>query len=129
MTDLSGSVRKPRVTLLKMGWVCCPGNQTIQDGGHVCQMSCSPPNKQSKDSSRLLLLYQSISKVLWPQKDSPSLCLKGEPVFIQVCLLGQLLQTELFSPVFPLMINTTLAFDRVNIAFANQFLLLLQGFY
>uniref|UniRef100_A0A1X7UL73 Spermatogenesis-associated protein 6 N-terminal domain-containing protein n=1 Tax=Amphimedon queenslandica TaxID=400682 RepID=A0A1X7UL73_AMPQE len=54
-----------------------------------------------------------INKVLWPQKDSPSLCLKGEPVFIQVCLLGQLLQTELFSPVFPLLINTTLAFDRV----------------
>ena len=93
------------------------------------QMSCPPRNKQSKDSSRPLLFYQPIPKVLWPQKDSPSLCLKGEPVFIQVCLLGQLLQTELFSPVFPLLINTTLAFDRVNIILNKQFLLLIQGIH
>ena len=47
------------------------------------------------------------------------LSLKGGPVYVQVCLLGQLSQTELFPPVFPLLVNNTLAFDRV-IMIVNQ---------
>ena len=51
--------------------------------------------------------------MLWPQKDFLPLSLKEGPVYVQVCLLGQLSQTELFPPVFPQLVNNTLAFDRV----------------
>ena len=73
----------------------------------------SSTDKQSKNSSPPFLFHDIFLKVLWPQKDSLPLSLKGGPVYIQVCLLGQLSQTELFPPVFPQLVNNTLAFDRV----------------
>ena len=43
--------------------------------------------------------------------------LKGPPVFIQACLLGQLQQTDLYTPLFPINLNTILSFDRVSVIY------------
>lgn len=49
----------------------------------------------------------------WETVDGDTVHLEGPPVFVRVCVLGQLQHTRLHRPLFPLKLNQQLSFDRV----------------
>ena len=71
-------------------------------------VTCSPP--------LLLFLLSGVSQVEWTDgKGGANLQLKGGPVFLRVCLMGQLRYSDIKVPAFPVALDLTTRFERVSL--------------
>lgn len=69
-----------------------------------------------KEPPLTLLFVHAPVQLYWEDPSGTPIHLAGPPVFLRVCVLGQLQHTQLFRPTFPLNFHSNqLTFDRVNI--------------
>ena len=56
----------------------------------------------------------SLTQVSWEDKDGANLQLTGGPIFLRICLLGQLGYSDLKVPTFPVSFEQTSKYERVS---------------
>lgn len=69
----------------------------------------------------LPFLLSGVSQVEWiDSKGGANLQLKGGPVFLRVCLMGQLRYSDIKVPAFPVALDLTTRFERVSLVQQSQ---------